>query len=96
MVSIVGFGGLGKTMLAKEVYDEIGGQFTCKAFFSVSQRPDVKSLLSGLQLKLGMGDSSHAYELQDIIDRLRERLKHKRYSLFSSILTYMLAWASSQ
>lgn len=83
VVSIVGFGGLGKTTLAKQVYDEVGGQFICKAFFSVSQRPDVKSLLSGLQLKLLMEGSSHAYELQDIIDRLREHLKHKRY-IFSS------------
>ncbi|KAF7077059.1 hypothetical protein CFC21_081648 [Triticum aestivum] len=79
VVSIMGFGGLGKTTLAKQVYDEIGGQFNCKAFVPVSQRPDVKSLLTGLQLKLGMEDSSHAQELQDIIDRLREYLKHKRY-----------------
>nr|BAK00060.1 predicted protein [Hordeum vulgare subsp. vulgare] len=79
VVSIVGFGGLGKTTLAKQVYDEVGAQFTCKAFFSVSQRPDVKSLLSGLQKELGMGDSSHACQLEGIIDRLIEHLEHKRY-----------------
>jgi hypothetical protein len=82
VVSIVGFGGLGKTTLAKQVYDQIGGQFDCKAFVSVSQRPDVKTLLIGLQLKLGMGESSHSRDLQDIIDYLREYLKHKRYILF--------------
>ncbi|VAI53108.1 unnamed protein product [Triticum turgidum subsp. durum] len=92
VVSIVGFGGLGKTTLAKQVYDEIGGKFTCKAFFSVSQRPDVKSLLSGLQFKLGMGGSSHAYELQDIIDRLREHLKHKRYLIIVDDLWDQSAW----
>lgn len=78
VVSIVGFGGLGKTTLAKQVYDKIGGQFNSKAFVSVSQKPDVKSLLIGLQRKLGMGESSHAHELQDIVDRLREYLRHKR------------------
>jgi hypothetical protein len=82
VVSIVGFGGLGKTTLSKQVYDQIGGQFDCKAFVSVSQRPDVKSLLIGLQRKLGIGESSHAHELQEIIDRLKEYLKHKRYILF--------------
>ncbi|XP_044417855.1 disease resistance protein RGA5-like [Triticum aestivum] len=78
VVSIVGFGGLGKTTLAKQVYDEIGGRFNCKAFVSVSQRPDMKSLLDGLQFKLGMEESSHAHELQDFIDGLREYLKDKR------------------
>ncbi|GJN40090.1 hypothetical protein PR202_gb29258 [Eleusine coracana subsp. coracana] len=42
VISILGFGGLGKTTLAKEVYNRIGGQFSCKAFVSVSQRPDMK------------------------------------------------------
>ncbi|KAE8771877.1 putative late blight resistance protein-R1A-6-like protein [Hordeum vulgare] len=67
VVAIVGFGGLGKTTLAKQVYDEIGGQFGCKAFISISQRPDMASLLSGLQLKLGMKEeSSHAHELKEV------------------------------
>ena len=79
VVSIVGFGGLGKTTLAKQVYDKIGEQFNCRAFVSVSQRPDLKSLLISLQHKLGMEESSHARELQDIIDCLRQHLKPKRY-----------------
>jgi hypothetical protein len=95
VVSIVGFGGLGKTTLAKQVYDQIGGQFDCKAFVSVSQRPDVKNLLIGLQLKLGMGESSHSHDLQDIIDCLREYLKHKRY-IFLVVLTRIIPWSSSQ
>ncbi|VAI53107.1 unnamed protein product [Triticum turgidum subsp. durum] len=94
VLSIVGFGGLGKTTLAKQVYDKVGGQFDCKAFFSVSQRPEVKSLLNGLQLKLGMRDYSHAYELQDVIDRLREHLKHKRYLIILDDLWDQSAWST--
>ncbi|KAK1599856.1 hypothetical protein QYE76_016703 [Lolium multiflorum] len=92
VVSIVGFGGLGKTTLAKQVYDKIGGQFYCKAFVSVSQRPDIKNLLCGLQLKLGMEQSSQAHELQDIIDRIREHLKHKRYFILVDDLWDQSAW----
>nr|UBY07104.1 NBS-LRR disease resistance protein [Dasypyrum villosum] len=92
VISVVGFGGLGKTTLAKQVYDEIGGQFTCKAFFSVSQRPNVKSLLISLQLKLRIKESFHAHELQDIIDRLREHLEHKRYFIVVDDLWDQRAW----
>jgi hypothetical protein len=95
VVSIVGFGGLGKTTLAKQVYDQIGGQFDCKAFLPVSQRPDVKSLLMALERKLGIGESSHAHELQEIVDHIREYLKHKRY-ISLLVLTHIIPWSSSQ
>uniref|UniRef100_A0A0D9XUC5 AAA+ ATPase domain-containing protein n=1 Tax=Leersia perrieri TaxID=77586 RepID=A0A0D9XUC5_9ORYZ len=48
VISIVGFGGLGKTTLANEVYKKIRGQFNCQAFVSVSQKPDVKKILRSI------------------------------------------------
>nr|CAB3480383.1 unnamed protein product [Digitaria exilis] len=48
VVSIVGFGGLGKTTLANAVYSKLGETFGCKAFVSVSQRPDMMVLLKSL------------------------------------------------
>nr|QKY74104.1 powdery mildew resistance protein 12-like [Aegilops speltoides var. speltoides] len=93
VVAIVGFGGLGKTTLAKQVYDTIGGQFSCKIFLSVSQRPDMSSLLGGLQLKLEMKEElTHAHEVQDIVGRLREYLTHKRYLIVVDDLWDQSTW----
>uniref|UniRef100_A0ACD5Z8Q5 Uncharacterized protein n=1 Tax=Avena sativa TaxID=4498 RepID=A0ACD5Z8Q5_AVESA len=94
VVSIVGFRGLGKTTLAKQVYDEMRGKFICQAFVSVSQRPDMISLLSGLQLKLGARkeESSRAWETQDIIDNIRKRLTRRRYLIIVDDLWDQSAW----
>nr|AVR54599.1 PM21 [Dasypyrum villosum] len=93
VVAIVGFGGLGKTTLAKQVYDTIGGQFSCKIFFSVSQRPDMSSLLRGLQSELKMAEElTQPHEVQHIIGRLREYLTHKRYLIVVDDLWDQLTW----
>ena len=46
VMAIVEFGGLGKTTLANEVYREVGGKFDCKAFVSVSQKPEMIGLFN--------------------------------------------------
>ncbi|KAL6840659.1 hypothetical protein ACP4OV_029523 [Aristida adscensionis] len=51
VVAIIGFGGLGKTTLANEVYHTVKGQFACHAFVSVSQRPDMTKLLHSIRSK---------------------------------------------
>jgi len=53
VVSIAGCGGLGKTTLAKQVYDTIKGQFSCSAFVSVSRTPDVRKIL--IHISSGVG-----------------------------------------
>uniref|UniRef100_A0ACD5T6F8 Uncharacterized protein n=1 Tax=Avena sativa TaxID=4498 RepID=A0ACD5T6F8_AVESA len=81
VVSIMGFGGLGKTTLAKQMYDKFRQQFHCEAFFSVSHKPDVKLLFNRLEAKLHMTQFSHAREIEDIIQDIREHLKNKRNSM---------------
>uniref|UniRef100_A0ACD5Z209 Uncharacterized protein n=1 Tax=Avena sativa TaxID=4498 RepID=A0ACD5Z209_AVESA len=92
VVSIVGFGGLGKTTLAKQVYDEIRRCFDCAAFVSLSQRPNMTHILNRIQSKLGMRSSSRARELQDLIEDLAKHLTHKRYLIVVDDLWDQSAW----
>ena len=52
-VSIVGFGGLGKTTLTKVVYDKLKGQFDCTAFVSVSENPNIERIFINILHQLG-------------------------------------------
>ncbi|VAH99610.1 unnamed protein product [Triticum turgidum subsp. durum] len=92
VVSVVGFGGLGKTTLSKQVYDKIRGHFKSVAFISVSQKPDMRVLLSRLQLKLGISVSSHDCGFEDIIEELRKYLADKRYLIVLDDLWDQSAW----
>ncbi|CAO2201616.1 unnamed protein product, partial [Urochloa humidicola] len=100
VVSIVGFGGLGKTTLAKEAYHNIlsdvnndtGKKFSCSAFVSVSQRPHLSNLLSSIQSKLQICNSSPARDMQDIIDTIKDHLKHKRYLIVVDDLWDAQTW----
>ncbi|CAL4980721.1 unnamed protein product [Urochloa decumbens] len=84
IVSIAGFGGLGKTTLAKVVYDEIKEQFDCTAFVSVSRNPDIKKLLKQMLYAFDnekFKNDIHSTVLDEthLIDLVREFLQNNRY-----------------
>ncbi|CAN6171376.1 unnamed protein product [Urochloa humidicola] len=82
IVSIAGFGGLGKTTLAKAVYDEIKKDFTCTAFVSVSRNPDAKKLLKDILYELHNGGGhpgANLDEIKHLIELVRDFLRNKRY-----------------
>ena len=83
VVSIVGFGGLGKTTLAMEVYRSVGGQIHYKASTSVSRILDLKRLtkdiLSQLLRKEYESGQFDRLEVEQLIRTLRDYLQDKRY-----------------
>uniref|UniRef100_A0A452XKP3 NB-ARC domain-containing protein n=1 Tax=Aegilops tauschii subsp. strangulata TaxID=200361 RepID=A0A452XKP3_AEGTS len=52
VVSIVGCAGLGKTTIAKQVYDKFGINFEYRAFVSVTRCPDIKKILNCILCQL--------------------------------------------
>jgi hypothetical protein len=55
VVSIVGFGGLGKTTLANQIYQKINGQFDCSCFVPVSRNSNIAKILTDM-LKMMNGN----------------------------------------
>ncbi|CAN6564483.1 unnamed protein product [Malus baccata var. baccata] len=80
VMAVVGMGGLGKTTLAKSIFndDAIGGHFQEKMWVCVSNPFDVNSILNRMleSLKLAGFTSQEAS-----LNNLKERLKGKRYML---------------
>lgn len=75
IISIVGFGGLGKTTLARAVYEKIKAQFDCSAFVSVSQNPDMEKVVQDMFYQLAKKSNATT----SVVEELREFLQTKRY-----------------
>ena len=93
IVSIVGFGGLGKTTLANEVYQRLKGDFAYGAFVPVSQTPNIPNLLRSLLSQLGTQPPIDACD-SHLIDKLRECLQTKRYILLLLVLYFVIVFDS--
>lgn len=83
VVSIVGFGRLGKTTLAKSVYEKIKVQFDRGAFVSVSQSPDVKRVFKDMLYELDKNKYGEIHNTgrgeKQLLEELAEFLENKRY-----------------
>ncbi|CAD6256555.1 unnamed protein product [Miscanthus lutarioriparius] len=85
VVSIFGFGGLGKTTLANVVYEKLRTQFDCSAFVSVSQTPDLNKIFEDMFHQL-------ARQSNGSIDSIREFLLEKRYFIIIDDIWDISVW----
>ncbi|XP_020165042.1 disease resistance protein RGA5 [Aegilops tauschii subsp. strangulata] len=83
VLSIVGFGGLGKTTLANQIYQKLKWQFQCQAFVSVSQKPSIRIVLRRMLSQVGYvareGADMEIWAEDELISELRKFLMDKRY-----------------
>ncbi|CAD6245367.1 unnamed protein product [Miscanthus lutarioriparius] len=95
VLSIVGFGGLGKTTLAKEVCHKIQGHFDCHAFVSVSQqsvKKIMKDVISQVPCKKDFIEDIDIWDEKKFIGKLRELLQDKRYLIVIDDIWSIAAW----
>jgi disease resistance protein RPM1 len=86
IVSIVGTGGLGKTTLAKLVFDQLKQQsFDCSAFVSVGRNPNITNTLREMLEILSNNCSSSGmtnWSAERFVREVHEFLQSKRYVLY--------------
>ncbi|WMV55816.1 hypothetical protein MTR67_049201, partial [Solanum verrucosum] len=83
VVPIVGMGGLGKTTLAKAVYNDerVQKHFLLKAWFCVSEAYDAFRITKGLLQEIGSTDLKVDDNLNQLQVKLKEGLKGKKFLL---------------
>ncbi|KAF3643403.1 putative nuclear transcription factor Y subunit B-10 isoform X2 [Capsicum annuum] len=81
VVPIVGMGGMGKTTLAKAVYNDekVKHHFGLKAWICVSEKYDAFKISKGLLQEVGSFDLKDDNNLNQLQVKLKERLNGKRF-----------------
>nr|XP_045089429.1 toMV resistance protein Tm-2(GCR236)-like isoform X1 [Aegilops tauschii subsp. strangulata] len=77
-VSILGMGGMGKTVLAQAVYDKIKGGFHCEAFVHIGLRADVMKVLVDIFEEFHIDICGHKSDQHELISQLQNFLVDKR------------------
>ncbi|KAE9464535.1 hypothetical protein C3L33_03642, partial [Rhododendron williamsianum] len=89
VVSIIGNAGLGKTTLARKVYNSVRQHFGCSAWICVSQQPNYKELLRDVARQVGLEKEKIK---QGVESNLFAFLSGKRYAIVIDDIWHTKAW----
>ncbi|KAJ1261667.1 hypothetical protein BS78_09G048000 [Paspalum vaginatum] len=90
VVSVVGYGGLGKTTVAKQVYESLKDKFDCYAFVTVSRNPDMVELFR--TILRDVSGQEYAGDVQHLIEKISNFLEDKRYFIVLDDLWDSKSW----
>ncbi|RZB51257.1 disease resistance protein RPM1-like isoform X1 [Glycine soja] len=83
VISVVGIAGVGKTTLAKQVYDQVRNNFECHALITVSQSFSAEGLLRHMLNELCKEKKEDPPKdvstIELLTEEVRNRLRNKRY-----------------
>ncbi|KAF7849692.1 hypothetical protein BT93_L0377 [Corymbia citriodora subsp. variegata] len=76
VISVVGMGGLGKTTLVNQVYEdpEVKKHFMIRAWITLSQSPNIEELLQGMVRQIMRHAQDPVTPLEDNMDRLCQKM----------------------
>ncbi|KAL6655808.1 hypothetical protein ACP70R_006634 [Stipagrostis hirtigluma subsp. patula] len=92
VVSVFGFGGVGKTTVANELYHKFGRQFECRAFVRMSQKPDMRRLFISLFSQIHPRQSPDNWMVHSLISSIKTHLQDKRYLIVVDDLWDSSTW----
>ncbi|XBI05790.1 hypothetical protein VPH35_133907 [Triticum aestivum] len=79
VLSILGSACLGKTTVARVLYNRFRKQYSCRAFIRVSKKPDTKRIFFDMLSQLQRQHPPQYYKETELIQNIMQYLQDKRY-----------------